>query len=51
MVKSIEQLLSGRYEYSVTPPTVTPAGIDVTAEEGKDEPIAESLVRARERQY
>ncbi|MBE5997183.1 MAG: hypothetical protein E7240_07530 [Lachnospiraceae bacterium] len=36
MVKSIEQLLSGRYEYSVTPPTVTPAGIDVTAEEGKD---------------
>lgn len=36
MVKSIEQLLSGRYEYSVTPPDVSPGRIDVTAEEGKD---------------
>ena len=35
MVKSIEQLLSGRYEYSVTPPEVSPGRIDVTTEEGK----------------
>ena len=36
MVKSIEQLLSGRYEYSVTPPAVTPDRIDAAVEEGKD---------------
>ena len=36
MVKTIEQLLNGRYEYSVTPPRLTPQEICVTAEEGKD---------------
>ena len=36
LVKTIEQLLSGRYEYSVTPPVVSPSSIDVTTEENTD---------------